>query len=195
MKTVKTETGLTKNLNEVKLHKINQADFGDSLTIKQTIETVYPSKRYNSSLSEGLFNNDSDGESYQNTRYCLVKAPTGITEEEAKEQLSKFPEACIQQIVSNRLNDILSDNDLYAIENGLVTEEELSDRYEMQDSQGNRYIDGKIRVNSDGELLSNTSKREYRRFVFRQQYVEDVDNRSLTEVKEKVKEEAIPIVS
>lgn len=150
--------------------------------IKQRIVSKYPTRQFGSTLSTGLFDN-SEGEvkEYENYRHTLVKIPSDLKpgdEKAIQDRLNQF-KGTIQRIVSHDLDDVLTDGDRWAIQNGIegMSREELADKYETRDSDGNRYSRGTLRVSSDGEVMDETLPAEYSRRVYQNSFVEDVDFR------------------
>jgi len=156
--------------------------------VTQEITTIYPGRRMNSNRSTGLYDQPDDGQSFSSTRNALVPVKEGETKEQVEAQLSKFPEGCIQRVVTNNINDILTDGDIWAMnhdnpETGkpYFTEEDLKQKYETRDKEGNRYSAGKMRISVKGEVIDDTLPEEYTRNFYQREFKEDEDLRVAVE--------------
>jgi len=183
------ETNGVKREMSLSVHKLNDSEFGKSVTLMQETTITYPSKRMDTGFGKGLFNS-TPGKTYTNKRYALIKTPEEATEKVVEDQLSKVPNACIYRILSNDIQDIITDSERAAIKEELTSLERLEDRYEVQDSEGNRYAQGKLRVTRDGEVIENMPK-EFKRDVFSTEYKEDIDLRQFVGVEQTSKTDAV----
>jgi hypothetical protein len=152
--------------------------------VKQDIVSKYPKKKFGNSLSSGLFSNGDDAEhtEYVNTRHTLIKVPSEFKSDDEKslktvqEKLDAV-NGTIQRIVSHNLEDVLTDEDRWAMEEGHFTREDAVERYETRDSENNKYSRGQLRVTSDGEIVDDTLPAEFSRRVYQNIFSEDVDKR------------------
>jgi hypothetical protein len=152
--------------------------------VTQEITTIYPGRRMSNNKSTGLYDQPDDGQSFTSTRNALVPIKEGETKEQVEAQLSKFPEGCIQRVVTNNIGDILTDGDIWAMNHDdpktgrpYFTEEDLKQKYETRDKDGNRYSGGKMRVTAAGEVVNDTLVEEYTRNFYQRTFVEDEDLR------------------
>jgi len=152
--------------------------------VKQTVVSKYPTKKFDSRLSSGLFKPEEGSyKEYESTRHTLVKVPSELkSDDEAsltavQDQLNSFT-GIIQRVVSHKLSDVLTEGDEWAIENvEEVTVEALEERYETRDSDGNRYSSGKLRVSVADGVVDDILPKEFSRRVYQNSFVEDVDHR------------------
>ena len=176
IKQVTGDSGIITQYGKVVVHKMNENTLPDntktfSATLKQDIKKTYPASRPGNSLSDGLFVSEElggEGQSYNQSRYTIVKAPEGATAAQVAQKLSAFPTACIYAILSNDIEDVITDEQKRAMETGLtsLSLDDYKDRHEVQDKEGNHYLDG-------------NGNRQYRRWLFSQEWVEDIDNREV----------------
>lgn len=163
--------------------------FGTVCHIRQEIKSQYPKRRMANSKSTGLFkNSEEDTEEYTNVRNTLVAVPEGLSEKEVQKELDSF-KGIIQRITSFNLQDVLTDGDQWALENSEetgVTIESLAERYETRDSEGNRYSDGELRVDSEGEVVNDDLDQEYTRLFYQNEYTPDEDLRSTETISNNV---------
>jgi len=152
--------------------------------VKQIVRSKYPTRRYGNKLSSGLFEEDEGNYTeFESTRHTLVKVPNNLNsgnEEDlaqVQSQLDKFP-GTIQRIVSHNLEDILTEGDDWALREGVFTRDQLEERFETRDTEGNRYSSGKLRVSVNDGVVDETLPKEYSRRVYQNQFVEDVDHRT-----------------
>ena len=174
IKELTTDTGIVVQYGKVQVHKMNENTLEDgtktfSATLKQDIVKTYPASRPGNSLSDGLFESEElggEGQAFEQIRYTIVKAPEGATAEQVDAKLSAFPTACIYAILSNDIEDVVTDEQKRAMSTGLtsLTIDDYKDRHEVQDREGNRYLDG-------------NENRQYRRWLFSLDWVNDVYNR------------------
>lgn len=182
------ETGIKKIYSPVNVEEI-LTGFKSVAHLSQEITSVYPGRRMNSNKSTGLFDQPDDGQKFNVTRHCLIPVPEGVTVEEVTSQLIKFPNGVIQRVVTNNIKDILTDGDVWAMnntdENGnpFTTLEALRDKYETRDKEGNRYSNGVLRVSVAGELVNDLPE-EYTRNFYQREFVEDLDLRVPVTVEE-----------
>jgi len=166
--------GIKKELT-LSVHTMNESEFGKSATLKQDCTITYPSKRMDTGFGKGLFDSMA-GKAFVTSRYALIKTPADATNELVEQQLKSFPQACIYRVLSNDIDDIISDSERSAIKEGFTTLEAYEDRYEVQDGKGNRYAQGKVRVTNDGEVVEQLPK-EFKRDIFSTVFMDDRDFR------------------
>ncbi|MFW5794646.1 MAG: hypothetical protein ACOCV1_04090 [Bacillota bacterium] len=161
-----------------------------------------------SGFGDGLFDSP-EGQSYETTRHTLVPVPEGSTKESVQAKVGEFTDACIYRVLSNSLDEVISDKERQAIETGLIEKESLNHRYLVQDSDGNVFANvttdgeilegdartvGKIVKSEDGEVsveISNPNAiLEYKRDIFSRSYRSDVDNRVKANVAAQVEQPA-----
>lgn len=198
MKEIKKENGVVVVLGNITVNQIYTNEFDGkvraSAHITQERITTYPGQRFDTGFGDGLFDNP-EGQSYVSKRNTLIAVPEDATEEIVAQKISEFPESCIYRILSNSLDEVISDKEKRAVEAGFITKESLEPKYLVQDSEGNVYAStttdgvilegddrkvGKIVDTEEGkafELFNPDALLEYKRDVFSREYCEDKDNR------------------
>lgn len=151
-----------------------QKEGSKTLEVKQLIKTTssYPSKKYNSSLQDALFNESDFGATtneytQEETRVAWILVPENKTETEIKLMLNNLPNSCIYKVLSNE--PILDENQKQSIANGLKTKADFAN------SQVIRYGDnsdkaGQLILDADGNV-------QYRRTFFSKEVKADEDYR------------------
>jgi len=210
MKEIKKENGVVVTLNDVNVEQLYKNEVEGANGQKQTRVsawltqkrlTAYPARRMDTGFGDGLFETVQQ-DPYEQTRNTLVSVPEDADIDKVKEQLGQFEEACIYRILSNNLDDVISEREISAIDQGFITKESLKPRYILRDSEGNIYanytqdgeilkgdarIVGKI-VEDNGEqsleLTNPNAVLEFKRDIFSREYVEDKDMREHVEVKQ-----------
>ena len=166
-----------------------------SAHISQERKVSYPSQNMGTGFGGGLFEN-VQSDPYVSKRHTLIVVPEGQTEQSVQEQSKAFPEATIYRVLSNNIDDVISEREKSAIESGLITKESLKAKYLVRDKDGNVYstatVDGEvlegdarkvglITKSENGELsveITNPNALlEYKRDIFSRVYREDIDNR------------------
>lgn len=198
MKEIKRSNGSVLTLEKVVVVNTYTNEFDGrksvSAHLTQKRLTAYPAKRMDTGFGSGLFETEV-GKPYEQTRNTLVSVPENTDVNQVVEQLNKFADACIYRIVSNNIDDVVSDREKQAIANGLIEKESLKPRYVVRDSEGNVYsnmtqdgerlegdnrIIGKVVTTDEGQFLEITNPNallEFKRDIFSREFVEDIDNR------------------
>jgi hypothetical protein len=78
-----------------------------------------------------------EGTEYKSTRMAWVLVPSNVTKEQVEAMLATKPNARICKKYSNKLVDVLTDEQKYALNAGIVTKEQLQEKHVIKDSQGN----------------------------------------------------------
>ena len=186
-------------IEDLKVEKLYTSEFQGKMRtsahISQERKVSYPSQNMGTGFGGGLFEN-VQSDPYVSKRHTLIVVPEGQTEESVQEQSKKFPEATIYRVVTNNIDDVVSEREKAAIESGLITKESLKPKYIVRDKEGNIYSSMTV----DGELLEGEARKvgvvvtsengetsieitnpnallEYKRDIFSQVYHEDIDNR------------------
>ena len=158
-----------------RLYKASYQKAGSkTLEVKQLITTTshYPSKKYNSSLQDGLFTESEFGaetNSYtqEETRVAWILVPENKTETEIKLMLNSLPNSCIYKVLSNE--PILDENQKQSISSGLKTKADFAN------SQVVRY--GENHEKAGQLILDADSNVQYRRTFFSKEVKADEDFR------------------
>lgn len=168
------------SVSELVVNRVYKSDFQKEGTLtaelKQVVKTTsfYPTKSVANSLNENVFAMEDFGfkeKDYDNneTRVAWIDVPEGSTIESVKEKLTKFPDACLYRILSNRPS--IADTEQYAIEN--------PDLEVTIDTFANRQV---VRLPESDENAGNLAlyngKPQYRRIAFSKSKKADVDLRT-----------------
>lgn len=137
----------------------------DQAQLRQTVLTIYPSARVTNSLTSGLFESGDfklpAGQSFSSTRVTWIPVPKGTTLAQVEKELSRNPKARIARVISNNLEDILTEEQKNAVATGLVTLEKLEEKHVVKDASGNE-----------------VSPRQYRQNFFSKSGAPDIDKRT-----------------
>lgn len=188
---ITTSTGLRKEIQSIQAIKVGQGKFGkDWAYLEQIITSFYPSKKYGNNFSVSLFQEEEkeNEKEFTNTRRCLIACPSGITLEKVQENLDKLEKGYIYTLISNDINDLLTDGDKYMLTQGLSLDD-ISTKYLTRDKTGKVYSRreniGFIEqvVQPDGTTknvvhLNSGAIPEYRRSFISATYREDEDFRT-----------------
>lgn len=156
-----------------------QKEGSKTLEVKQLIKTTshYPSKKYNSSLQDGLFSESDFGAetntyTQEETRVAWILVPENKTETEIKLMINNLPNSCIYKVLSNE--PILDENQKQSIATGLKTKADFAN------AQVVRYGDNHEKA---GQLILDTDGNvQYRRTFFSKEVKADEDYRGVVEV-------------
>ena len=193
MNTVAQNTGeviKSQNFGEIAVTRVYEATDGSrkiqkegTLTaeLKQTVTTKssYPTKSVTNSNQANIFSVDDFGferQEYENSsiRTAWIPVPVGTSIETVAERLQKFPDARIQQILSNK--PILTTQQKYAIQNGLLSLDTVANSQVVR--YGANSLDAKGVDNSGKIVLDNNGKPIYRVNYFQTEKVMDQDLRT-----------------
>lgn len=161
--------GINRTYGKITVDAVNASQFKDGVMqaqLRQVITTTYPSKRAGNSLSDSLgFTQDDfnfgDGQSFDSTRITWIDVPEGTTIQKVKELLKAKPQACIQRIISNNVEDVLTAEQKSAISRGLRTLDQ--------------YKESLVVKKQDGSALKGAP--QYRQHFFKAVATEDKDLR------------------
>jgi len=155
-----------------------QKEGTESAEIKQTIETksFYPSKSVSNDMQDNIFATEDFGFAEQEflateTRVAWIDVPLGTAVDAVKEQLTKFPNATIYKVLSNK--PVLTSDQKYAVANGITTLDGIGDRQAVRYSEKHDVADlrGKL-------ILDNNGKIQYRQTYFSKVAKGDIDART-----------------
>lgn len=133
MKSVEVETSRGKRtmvygpvrVVSIRDHTFRQDGSGKPLMaqaeLRQTVSTLYPSARTNSSNIQKLYNEEEFGISsnaFENERVCWINIPLGKTKQDVEKKLSEHPDATIYRIMADNVEEVLSEEQLWAIREG-----------------------------------------------------------------------------
>ena len=159
--------------------KVYKADFQKAGTLtaelRQIITTTayYPKMSVKTSLQDNVFSSSDFGiadEPFTNTenRVAFLPVPEGMTVEQVNTKLASYPEACIYVMKSN--HPILSEEQNYAINNGITTKEIIANKQVVRYPKGHEKA-GQI-------VLTQHGKAQYRVSAFSATAKEDIDTRN-----------------
>ena len=137
-------------------------------TLKQTIKTTsyYPTKKITSNMQDNIYDLSDFGEEfkpepYENVRVnvaFLNEVPEKETLEGIRAKMLGFPDACLYRVLSNE--PFLTDNQKYAILQGLKTKEEFAKSQVVRNSAGNLILDKNGKVQYKCTFFSSTAKED-----------------------------------
>lgn len=134
-----------------------------SATLRQTITSIYPSRRAN---SEGLFDEEDyelEGKEYASDRVTFIDVPHKFVGniEAVQAKINANPNARIKRTLS--LKPMFTQNQIAAIDKGLKTAEEIAEKQVVK--------------NQDGEDILYNGVRQYKVNILSLNGEEDVDLR------------------
>lgn len=163
----------------LEVSRVYKADYQKEGTItaeiKQTVITksYYPSKSVTNSHQDNVFGMADfkfEEQEYTNkeTRVVWLDVPENSSIEIVAERLSQFPDACLYRILGNK--PIITDNQRYAIENGLTSMGVIAESQIVRFPKGH---------SKEGEIaLDSNNKPQYRSVFFKSTACEDQDYRN-----------------
>jgi hypothetical protein len=150
--------------------------------LRQTVTTIYPSKKIGNSESDSLVDLDlfdlPEGKEYSSERLCWIDVPKGYTKAKVETLLKASPKAKIWRKISNNVMDVLTDEQIAAIDNDITTIENLETSKVVKD------VDGVIVDQGDGPI--------YRQYFFSKDGMKsDIDKRATSKITSKVNLEEV----
>jgi len=138
-----TLNGITKTFGALTVDSIAPSEYKEGVLyaqIRQEIETVYPTKRVDNSMQDSLFSVDmfnfAAGETYNSTRVGWIPVPEGTTTEQVAQLLGTKPNARICKKYSNKLIDVLTEEQKYSIAKGQRTAKQFAETLVVKDQNG-----------------------------------------------------------
>jgi len=135
--------GITKEFAVLSVDKVTASEYKEGIyqaQIRQTVTTTYPSKRVDNSMQDSLFAIEDFklelGESYESTRVGWINVPEGTTAEQVAQLLGTKPNARICKKYSNKLLDVLTDEQKYSISAGQRTAAQFAESLVIRNSAG-----------------------------------------------------------
>lgn len=121
-KQVKTPRGmLPVTYGPLRVIEVRKHTFRDDVAqaeLRQTVVRHYPGARPNNSNTDSLYEISDFGftsQDFENERVVWINIPLDKTEQDVKKQLEKFPEATIYRILADNVEQVLSEEQLFAI--------------------------------------------------------------------------------
>lgn len=171
-----TNNGITKTFSTISVDGINQSPYNPnkfSAQVRQQVTTTYPAMRVGNSKTGGLFDlsefNIPDGQSYTSTRVAWIPVPAGKTVEEVVAQLATRPDARIYREISFNLADVLTDEQIGAVNAGLTTMSVLEEKLRVR------------KVDTDGTISEIDGPRQYSQNFFNPTATADIDHRPVAQ--------------
>lgn len=137
-------SNITKEFGKIKVDEVKSHTYKesiDSAQIRQEVITRYPSMSVGNSLSESLFGIDEyglePGQEYKATRVTWLDVPKGTTAEQVEALLAANPNACIYGVYSNKVEDVMTDQQKAAVAQEIQTLEFFEDKLRIRDNNGN----------------------------------------------------------
>jgi len=163
--------GIKTQFAAIKVDEVKRSSFGkvNIAVLRQKVKTTYPASRAGNSMSDSLFaQNDfkAVGKEYINDRVTFIKVPLEATKETVQAKLDKLPDARIYRIMSSQLEDVMTDEQKKAIEEGISSKS--MEEYEKTMKAINP---------ENGQPLMNNGEVFYRALYFSSTNVEDIDLR------------------
>jgi hypothetical protein len=135
--------GITKEFAVLSVDKVTASEYKEGIyqaQIRQTVTTTYPSKRVDNSMQDSLFAIEDFklelGESYESTRVGWINVPEGTTAEQVAQLLGTKANARICKKYSNKLLDVLTDEQKYSISAGQRTAAQFAESLVIRNSEG-----------------------------------------------------------
>ncbi len=140
----------------------------DIAVLSQPVKTIYPSANSGNDKTDALFGASAfgDGQSYESKRPAIIKVPKGTTAEQVQAKIDALEEPRIYRILSNNVKDVLTDEQISMVDQGLSSKSYADYKAEKSVKNG----ETKEEVLFNGQV-------QYRSLFFSATPVEDVDNR------------------
>jgi len=120
---VKTPKGMIQaTYGPVRVTDVREHKWRDDVAqaeLRQSYTKHYPSARANNSLTDALYDQSEFGFSssdFEQERVCWINIPLGKTKQDVEKQLEKFEEATIYRIIADNVEQVLSAEQLFAID-------------------------------------------------------------------------------
>lgn len=118
--------GIIKSFGAITVDKVEPAlkEGFDQAQIRQEVITMYPPKKINNSLSDNPFalsefKLDMSKYKYPSQRVTWLLVPQGTTVEKVAEVIATYPKARICRTMSNKIIDVLTDEQIAGIRQGI----------------------------------------------------------------------------
>jgi len=164
-------SGIKTTFGKVSVDNIEPHAFKDQFDraqVRQVVTKQYPSARPNSSLAGEFFSGDAfglDTTEYNSNRVSWYTVPKGTTVDQFSKLLGK---AHLQAYRSNDINDVLSDEQKWSLNNTDQTLENYQDRFRVK------------RADEKGNIVELEGPPQYVQYFLQTTFVEDIDKRVTT---------------
>lgn len=112
----KTDSGIKVQFGPIEVDHVEKNEYKKDqyqAQIRQEVTKIYPAGKLGNSNADLLFASDveeaGDGQEYTSTRVTWLPLAKKRSEKQIKEQLSKFPKANIWRIISDNVEDVLTE--------------------------------------------------------------------------------------
>ncbi len=143
----------------------------DIAVVQQEVSSIYPAASAGNDKVDALFasNEFGDGQTYTSKRTAIVKVPKGTTAEQVATKIAAHPNARIYRILSHDVKDVLTNDQISMVEQGLssMTFAQYEEEKAVKDAE-------------TGAKILHNGQVQYRSLFFATSPVEDIDNRSVT---------------
>jgi hypothetical protein len=146
---MKLNSGIKTSFGKITVDKVEENSYKKGLyqaQLRQVVTTTYPSKRVGNSESDSLFEIDAfdlgEGKEYTSERLCWLDVPNGTSKKKVEELLKANPKAKIWRKISYDVTDVLTEEQIGAMEAGITTREALEESKVVKDADGDVVDDG-----------------------------------------------------
>lgn len=167
---LQTDNGLYMQYAPIEVEFLQRDRFRDGLfqaQLRQRVMKIYPAVRIGNSLSDQITDIDkiniSAGQKYITERVTWLHVDPGSTRFSVSMEIRKYPESVLYRLMSNRVEDVLSNEQLRQIETGFLSVEHFRYKHRVPDAP-----------------------EQYRNIAFSKQFKEDVDYRTEYKSNEQV---------
>ncbi len=177
MTTQKSNSGIVRTFSAITVDSVEQSPYekGGKVVyqaqIRQTVTTTYPGARIGNSMTASIFDTDAfgfEGQTYTSQRVTWLTVPEGTTVEQVEAQLAKFPNARIWSKYSNKVEDVMTEEQHYAVKSGQQDLAFFMDKLVIRDRNGNDLPgsdeEGKTQYRSNGFALEAKEDEDLRTF-------------------------------
>lgn len=138
-----TLNGITKTFGAITVDSVGPSEYKEGVLqaqIRQVVTTEYPSKRVDNSLQDSLFATEDfnlgAGQTFESTRMAWINVPLTATAEQVSALLDTKENARVCKKYSNKLLDVLTDEQKYAIAKGLRTAKQFAETLVIRNEAG-----------------------------------------------------------
>lgn len=140
---VKTTDEIKKSFGKIIVDNVTKHTYKDGVfqaQLRQDVTVTYPSLRVTNSKSDLLFGLDKfklpEGQQFKSTRVTWIPLPSEMKVEEVQAAVDAVPTARIYKTISNKLEDVLTKEQMQAIEKGIRSVEEFKNSRLVRDKDG-----------------------------------------------------------
>lgn len=137
------ETQIKKQFSKITVDSVTPHQFKKGLfqaQLRQSVVTEYPSMRVGNSKADLLFGLDKfklpEGQMFKSERVTWIPLPSDMKVEEVQAAIDAEPKARIYKTLSNKLEDVLTQEQHQAIQRGLKSVEDFRKSRLVKDKEG-----------------------------------------------------------